>query len=159
MSSRWTPQETEMLEELMMNLPLDMVHQAYNAWASRNGAALRTYAALMIRSQLNGMQMIRGMGEWITTKHIADLLGVSRATPLYWVKRYNFPHHRSPSRTIYFRRADLHKIAKNRPGIFGGIHADNLFLLLEDRELADQIAARYSRRGRDPKPVKAIETG
>jgi hypothetical protein len=75
MSTRWTPQETEMLEQLMMDLPLDMVHRAYNAWASRNGATLRTYAALMVRSRLNGMHMIRSMGEWITARHIGRSTG------------------------------------------------------------------------------------
>jgi hypothetical protein len=59
---------------------------------------------------------------------------------------------------FYIERRAWRRLAREMPRVLGGFPADRLFLLLEDRELADTIAARYSRPMGDWR-IRCVETG
>jgi PAS domain-containing protein len=58
----------------------------------------------------------------------------------------------------YVSRAAWRRLARQRPQALGGFSADRLFQLLEDRELAEQVASRYPRPRGDWR-VRCVETG
>lgn len=155
---RWTERELEALEDIAGNYPPDRFSGIYNNWASHNGFSLRTRQALLTKLSRNGISA-RACGDWVSCGYICQVLGVGIDTPQRWSSRYGIPCHRDGRRARFYRRSDLRAAARERPAIFSGITADRLFLLLEDRELAERIAAAHPRRHKDPRPVRAVETG
>jgi hypothetical protein len=159
MKKRWTEREIQMLEQLSMNLPTDCIHKEYNAWAARNQMPPRTRKAIMLRSRICQIVEERACGEWVKISYISSLLKIDKGSIIYWLTRYNVPCHRDSRNQMYFKRSSLAKAAKAHPIIFKGAKSDDLFMLLEDRDLADSIALCTDRKGNDPKPVRSIETG
>jgi len=155
---RWSDEETEMLMHMIENQPVDRYPSAYNLWASAYGHPVRTRKAL--QKKASSLRVTdKSCGDWVSTGYVCAMLGVTLFTARYWTDCKGIPCHRGPNRRRFFRRSDLRKLAKQQPSLFAGIDADRLFLLLEDRPLADGIAARFPRRAMDPKPVRAVETG
>ena len=155
---RWSAREMEMLEQMLVDHPYKRVPNVYNAWAVQAGFVLRT--GLAIRRKAASLRVMdKASGDWVSAGYICAVLDVSLTTPKYWANRHEIPCYQDGRRRRYFQRSVLRSAARKQPEIFGGISADRLFLLLEDRDLADGIAARFTRRGADPKPVRAIETG
>lgn len=154
----WSAAELEALEDIATNLPSDLLSKRYNHWAAQNGYVQRTNYALRTKCSRLGI-VCRATGEWVSAGFVRDVLGVGNDTPQRWTDRKWVTAHRDPRGRRTFRRADLVRMAKKRPAAFGGIPADRLFLLLEDRQLCDDIAARFPRRAMDPRPVLAVETG
>lgn len=155
---QWTARELEMLEQLAMDQPPCRLPAAYNKWASNNGFATRTSKAVTWAACRRGMRD-KATGDWVHTGYICRLLGVSFDTPHRWSDRYGIPCFRDGRRRRYFRRSELRRVAKESPERFAGISADRLFLLLEDRDLADSVAAAYPRRPMQCRPVRCVETG
>ena len=155
----WSTAEVEALVDAAGNYPPDLFTWAYNTWASRNEHPSRSRQALL--SKLRRLRVgIRAVGgDWVSCTYICQVLGVSSDTPHYWTDRRGIPCHRDGRRARFFRRSDLVQVAREQPATFAGISADRLFLLLEDRELADRIASAHPRRGMAPRPVRAVETG
>lgn len=155
---RWSQAELDALVQLAIDVPTDRIPAAYLKWAAAEGFPMRSHAA--VRSRLNRSRVIdKASGDWVSAGYICRVLGVGKDTTQRWTNRYGIPCHQDGRRRRYFLRSDLRRVARERPEIFGGIAADRLFLLLEDRKLADHIAAHFTRRGRDPRPVRAVETG
>lgn len=156
--TRWSARELEMLEQMLVDYPYKRVLSIYNSWAVQAGFVLRT--ELAIRQKIASLRVMdKASGDWVSAGYICAVLGVTLATPKYWANRHKIPCYRDGRRRRYFQRSELKSAARRQPEIFGGISADRLFLLLEDRDLADDIASRFTRRGTDPKPVRAVETG
>lgn len=155
---RWTAAEMEALEDIAGNYPPDRFSGVYNNWAAHNGYVLRSHQALLTKLSRQGLSA-RACGDWISSGYICEVLGVGADTPKRWSTRYGIPCHRDGRKARFYRRSDLRRVAQERPAIFGGISPSRLFMLLEDRELADRIAGSHGRRGMDPKPVRAVETG
>lgn len=155
---QWTTRELEMLEQLAMDQPPCRLPAVYNKWASNNGFTTRTTKAVTWAANRRRMRD-KATGDWVHTGYICRLLGVSFDMTTRWSDRYGIPCFRDGRRRRYFRRSELRRVAKESPERFAGISADRLFLLLEDRDLADSIAAAYPRRPMQCRPVRAIETG
>lgn len=154
----WSDEEVEMLIHMAENQPSDLYAPAYNLWAGNNGYTIRTRKA--IQKKVSKLHITdKACGDWVSAGYVCSLLGITTFATRYWTDRKGIPCHRGPGGRRFFRRSDFRKLAKTQPSIFAGIDADNLFLLLEDRRLADGIAAQYPRRFMDPKPVQAVETG
>jgi hypothetical protein len=58
----------------------------------------------------------------------------------------------------YISRRSWRRLARQMPRVLGGFSADALFLLLEDRDLAESVAAAHPRPMGDWR-VRCIETG
>lgn len=155
---RWSVAELEALEDIAGNHPPDRLSWAYNNWAGRNGYGIRTHQAILTKLSRRGVSA-RACGDWVSCGYICQVLGIGTDRPQHWQARYGIPCHRDGRRARFYRRSDLRKAAEEQPAIFGGISADRLFLLLENRELADRVAATHPRCSKDPRPVRAVETG
>lgn len=158
MRRRWSTRELEMLEQLAMDQPPSKLPAAYNCWARNNGFTVRTSQSVTWAANRRGMRD-RATGDWVHTGYICQVLGISFNMPQRWTDQYGIPCYRDGRGRRYFRRSDLQHVARQSPERFAGIPADRLFLLLEDRELADSVAATYPLRPMQPRPVRAIETG
>lgn len=157
-SQRWSQREREMLEQLAVDQPPSRLPNVYNAWAGLHGFPLRTRFAIQFKVYALGVTD-KATGDWVSAGYICRVLGVSSYLPQHWTNRHKIPCYRNGRGRRFFRRKELLKAARERPYIFSGISADRLFLLLEDRELADDIAARYPTHNGKPRPVCIIETG
>lgn len=155
---RWSDRELEMLEQLAMDQPPCKLPAAYNCWASNNGFTVRTRQAVIWAVNRRGMGD-KATGDWMHTGYICRLIGISFDMPRRWSDQYGIPCYRDGRGRRYFRRSELRRVARQSPERFAGISADRLFLLLEDRELADSVAAAYPLRPMEPKPVRAVEAG
>lgn len=156
--ARWTAREMEMLEQMAGDQPPDRLIRSYNNWAKRQGFTARTHGAILTRLSRAGISA-RAEGDWVSSGYVCATLGIGIDTTQRWTDHRGIPHHRGGRNARFFRRSDLRRVAREQPETFGGISADRLFLLLEDRELADSIAARFPRRAMEPRPVRAVETG
>lgn len=169
-SAFWTPPEDDMLTELVGDVPWPFVYRRYNAWAVRNGHSARSEDSLSCRCQDLNLKR-PPIGEWVTTGHIQRTLRISENRIRVWLER--FPDILCPSRPsklqrgrIYLRRDCIRRLARLHPEQFAGCHADDLFMLIENRDLADQIAADHPipPQGiigykRPCRPVRCITTG
>ncbi len=155
---RWSDRELEMLEQMVADYPTCRLAGVYNNWASNNGFTVRTRQAVIWAANRRGMGD-KATGEWVNTAYICRQLGISFDTPHRWSDKYGIPCYRDGRGRRYFRRAELRRVAQQTPERFAGIPADRLFLLLEDRELANKVAAAHPLRPMAPRPVRAIETG
>lgn len=154
----WSNVETEALADFAINYPPNRLLQLYNSWAGRNGHPKRSRHAILTKLRRIGVSASPS-GDWISSHYIWDVLGVGPDTTQRWTTHYGIACHRGSRNARFFCRADLQRVASERPETFAGISADRLFLLLEDRSLADAIAAAHPRRAMQPRPVRAIETG
>ena len=154
----WSDRELEMLQQMAVDQPPDRLFNCYNAWAGGNGFTTRS--KLAIQRKAASLQIPdKASGDWVSAGYVCAVLGVSLGTTKYWTERRGIPCYRDGRKRRYFQRSVLRSVARRQPEAFAGISADRLFLLLEDRELADSVAEQYTRRGTDPKPVRAVETG
>ena len=156
--TRWSARELEMLHQITTDHPPSRVPVVYNCWAAGNGFPMRARTA--IRWQIYNQQIAdKATGSWVSAGYICRILGISSYLPQQWTNRDRIPCYRDSQGRRFFHRRELARAARERPWIFSSINADRLFLLLEDRELADSIAASYPTHHGTPRPVRAIETG
>lgn len=166
----WTPIEDEHLAELVGDIPWPFVLRRYNDWAAAHNLPRRSVASLSCRQQALNLER-QPIGEWITTGFICRTLHISENRIRVWLER--FPSILFPSRPgrctrsrIYIRRDRLRTLARRHPEQFAGCNADDLFILLECRDLAEQIAAAHPNPPaglagyrRPCRPVRCLTTG
>jgi hypothetical protein len=140
---QWSPEEVAKVEELAENVPHMQIVRRYNNWADKNGYPSRTFAAIVRICVLQGVSTIPS-GDYVTTGYIADVLGISVRGPQQWLARGVVAFTRGhPTGPRYVRRVDLRRLAMERPHLFAGVSAERLAALIEDAELAQQVAAAY----------------
>ena len=155
---RWSADEIEALDDIATNYPSDMFVEQYNRWALKHGYVRRSRNALLSKASRLGIRC-QATGRWVSPRYVAQVLGISIDTPQRWDELGVLIARRDRGGRRAFLRSDVIRLAREQPAVFGGISPDRLFALLEDRELADDIAQRFPRRAIDPKPVKVVETG
>lgn len=165
---KWSSEETNYLEMLLGDYPFGLIVKYYQKWATENGWPARSRTSISDKIARIGKSKIP-VGEYITSGTLKSLLNVGSKTIGRWTsdflpaESYTGDDSRitgeKPGKR-YFKRKEIVKLARCRPELFAGTSKDNLFLLLEDEELAEQISQKYPRRiGRDPRPVVCVETG
>lgn len=158
-AKHWSAEEFEKLEMLAGELPTEVIHKEYNRWALRNGYPARRHKAVLLKLRNSGISY-QPVGEWITCRYIADILGVEEMTPRRWVRSELIKPYRSiTTRRIYIKRSDIVDLAKKMPQVFGGIEESKLYMLLEDADLAHSIAKSFPRKRLAKRPIQNIETG
>ena len=155
----WLPAEDDRLLELLGDVPRQMVHQEMHRSGRINGWPLRTPKAIDIRTNKLGMTF-KSYGSWLSPVDIAAILGIHSPIVLKWIKNHDDLPAKRIGRLWFVRRGTLRQWAKRPQNQrhFGGIQLDRLVMLLEDRELAEQILERHPTRGTRTK-VKCLETG
>lgn len=166
MARPWTQPELDHLDAIAGTVPSCSLARAWNGWASAHGYPSRTATALVNRLKERGHGVSVSGGNWLTAGDIAAIAGIDSGVPWDWIRRFPEiirPVQRRPRGRNYIHRRDLRELARQHPRLFGGIEPGPLNCLLEDEDLAAEIAAAHPRRPlqahQKPKPVLCVETG
>jgi hypothetical protein len=157
----WLPAETEFLEKMADDLPFPDLVRRMQARARRMGWPSRSMKAIALKLARCGHRARVRHGAWVTSGGVADLIGCPPSRIVKWLQQPSIleilqPHQIGKVR--YFDRAAWRRLARIYPRLLGGFSADRLFLLLEDRELADAVASQYPVEIGDFR-IRCIETG
>jgi len=157
----WTDPELTMIERLAGEIPFPELVAQFQAYGRQQGWPPRTHKAIHQRLFRSGLFTYPSLGRTLTTGGVAQILGCHQSRVDSWLRRRGVAeilHPRGSGRIRYFSRAGWRRLAEQRPEILGGFSADALERLLEDRALAQRVAAAY------PAPpglrgVRCVETG
>lgn len=158
---RWTREEDDTLQFLAGDLPTPMVIQQYRSWAARNNHYPRTACGVYRRMERLGLLFLVRAGSFTTTGAAAEILGCSNGCICTWLLNARIaailrPVWRSGIR--YIHRDSWRRLARTMPEVLGGFSADQLFILLEDRTLANAVATQFRCRRSDNR-IRCVETG
>ena len=158
---RWTTAENDYLEQMVGDVPFPVLVRRMKIAATANGWPLRTDKAICQRIRRIGQVTGARHGDWTTTGGVGDILGCPGTRVEAWLRRKcvrDLLEVRTIGQRRYIERRGWRRLARLMPRILGGFSADVLFLLLEDRELADAVAAAHPRPIGDWR-VRCVETG
>jgi hypothetical protein len=157
----WSPAEVETLERYAGRLPFQELVRRMHAAAHQRGGLIRSPNAIMQRLHRMGLQATCRHGDWLTYCEIGDLLGCPGDRVAGWTRAADVRAILQPrwrGKAWFTPRDNWRRLAREMPHILGGFDADALFALLEDRELADQVAAEHCATLGDWR-VRCVETG
>jgi hypothetical protein len=158
---RWSRAESDYLEFRVGDVPFPELAANFRRHAQQQGWPHRSDKAITMRLKRMGQKGRARCGATVTTGGVAAILGCPATRVEAWLRRPAILAILQPrwvGSFRYFERSAWVQLAREHPQVFGGFEADVLFMLLEDRELADSIAARYSRNLGDWR-VRCVETG
>lgn len=161
MKVHWLPEEAAYLEQLVGDLPWPEVLRRFRVQRTRRGWPERSDHAVALRARRCGLKMRARLGEHTTPYGAGELLGCSGERVAAWLKKPELLAILTPrmeGNRRYISREAWRRLARQRPEVLGGFGADALFLLLEDRALADDVAGRYQVSRGDFR-VRCVETG
>jgi hypothetical protein len=158
---RWTQPEIDHLESLAGDVPFPTLLRSMHYKATAEGWPPRTDKAIVMRMRRSRQFCRARTGEWTTTYGAGEILGCPGTRVEAWLKRKPIAKILDPQwtgGTRYINRRSWRRLAKQMPRVLGGFSSDALFLLLEDRDLADAVAAAHPRPMGDWR-VRCVETG
>ena len=158
---RWIPGEIEFLESIAGDLPLREIVFRMQVRAGINGWPKRSLSGVQQKLRSLGHYGKVTAGEWLTVGGVGEILGCPRTRVERWLQcpatlRIVAP--RWHGRRMFTTRAGWRRLARQRPHVIGGYGVDGLYALLEDRELAEQVARQYPKRAGDWS-IRCVETG
>jgi hypothetical protein len=157
----WSREEKDFLERLVGDVPFVELLQALRKEGKRRKWPPRSDKAVAVKLADLGLRASARQGALLTTGGAAELLGCPAARIDGWLRRKRIRTILEPrwvGAVRYIERSAWRRLARERPQILGGFTADALFLLLEDRDLAEAVAAAYPRPIHDWR-VRCVETG
>jgi len=153
---RWQDDELEQLIGMAGDLPLPVLLKSFAATGSRAGWPPRTKGAVL--TKLSGLHITMvPCGRWMRVCGLTAI-GIPAHVAKGWLEEGVLPSTRFGGRRRYFQRSAVVALAQREPWRFAGIRAADLFLVLEDQELADSIALEHPKR-LGPRPVLCVDTG
>lgn len=158
---RWTQPELEWLEQLAGDVPFPTLLRSMHYKATAEGWPRRTDKAIVMRMRRSRQFCRARTGEWTTTYGAGEILGCPGTRVEAWLRRKPIARILDPQTTggtRYINRRSWRRLAKQMPRVLGGFSSDALFLLLEDRDLADAVAQQHPRPMGDWR-VRCVETG
>lgn len=157
----WTIAESEYLERYAGQEPFADLVWRFHAAARQHGWPVRSKTAIIQRLHRMGLHAGCRHGDWLTYYAVGELLGCSGDRVAAWARRPKVRELLEPrwrGKAWYVRRENWRRLARRMPRILGGYSADALFLLLEDRDLAEQVATTWPMPLGDWR-VRCVETG
>lgn len=157
----WSAAEADYLDSMAGDVPFPELVQRFQQQARRQRWPYRSKKAILTRLRRTGQCASARCGQLLTTGTAARLLGCPGTRVESWIRRPRVAAILQPRRvgTIrYIERSAWRQLAREMPRVLGGFPAGRLFLLLEDRALAEAVAARYRRPCGDWR-VRCVETG
>ena len=158
---RWQAAELTYLHQLAGDHPFPALLKRMKMRALIEGWPVRSKKAIADRLAHSNERARPRVGGCTTTYGAAEILGVSGHRVRAWLRDPEILAILAPriyTGIRYIDRRGWRRLAQQRPEVLGGITADRLFLLLEDRDLADGIAAAHP-CGRADWRVRCVETG
>ena len=159
-ANKWSFAEIKQLELIGDQYPLKITIQKYQTWARLRRQPPRTARSIHGKLSKLGICYSKRIasGELLSTRDVADILGFSTDRMVYVVdKNTDILCPVWAGRRRYANRANWRQLAMERPRIFGGCTANKLFVLLEDRDLAEHISKNYRFRLGDYR-IQCLET-
>jgi hypothetical protein len=153
----WRQRELDQLEAMAGDLPRIELFRYYRGWAKTNGLPYRTNTAIEATANRHGIPLL-ARGNVLTAHAVAEILGVPHIRVDRWLRRDLVPF-RQYGPVRYLNRRALVAFARVEPHRFAGIDEARLNCLLENEELAAEIASTYSGRSSRLHPVECVETG
>ena len=159
----WDQREIQLLKELAESMPLEILVRTFNI--QNTGQGFKERSAHSIKNKLSHLgYLFEPTYKYLSTHDLAKALGVHKNIIKYWIARglrgtKNRAVVGSPQ---YFTPENVRKFARDHMAYFGGFKRINLFFVLEDQELVDEILTKYPKRyvpTCQPKRVRCIETG
>lgn len=159
----WDEREIQLLKELAESMPLEILVRTFNNQNIDQGYEERSTHS--IKNKLNHLgYLFEPSYKYLSTHDLAKALGVHKNIIKYWIARglrgtKNRAVKGSPQ---YFTPENVRKFARSHMAYFGGFKRINLFFVLEDEELVDEILTQYPKRyvpTCQPKRVRCVETG
>jgi hypothetical protein len=157
----WSREEADLLDTLAGDVPFPDLVARFQRQAKRSGWPSRSDKAILTRLRRTGQRGHVRCGHELTTGGVAALLGCPAARVEAWLRREPIREILQPrwiGRTRYIERRAWRKLATEMPNVLGGYTADQLFLLLENRELAERVAGTYRCKKGDWR-IRCVETG
>mgnify|MGYP006269077753 CR=1 FL=1 len=157
----WSQAEADYLDSLAGDVPFQELVARYQRHAKRQGWPARSYTAILQRLRRTGQYARARQGACLTSGGVAEILGCPGTRVGAWLKRQDIRRILQPRRVghfFYVERAAWRRLARSMPQVLGGFGVDALFMLLEDRELAEQVAAQHPVEWGDRR-IRCIETG
>ena len=157
----WGAEESEYLERLAGDAPFPELLSRMRRQATRQSWPSRSERAIRERIRRIGQRARARSGAVTSTGGVALLLGCPATRVEAWLRRPRVLAILQPrwvGKTRYIERSAWRQLAREMPRILGGYSVDALYALLEDRELAEQVAAAWPRPCGDWR-VRCVETG
>ena len=158
----YTRAELNFLHEVAENYSTTYLYKKYKMHAEANGWPIR--AKRSIEKKLNDLgYSLRPCSNLLSLTAVATILGFNRQRVRHWTASYGLEFvkarnvYRSP---VYVSRLELRRFARRKPHCFAGATRENLYMLLEDDNLADFISTHHKRPNKGTwQKVKCLETG
>ena len=158
---RWSQDEIDHLETLTGDVPFAVLVKSMRCAARQHGWPVRTAKSITERMNRTHQPRRARVGEWTSSNGAAEILGCPGSRVEAWLRRPRILAVLQPrvvGTVRYISRASWRRLARVMPRVLGGFSADALFLLLEDRQLADSVAAQYPQSIGDWR-IRCVETG
>lgn len=158
---RWLPEEAAHLEQLAGDVPFAVLVKSMRCAARQHGWPVRSSKSIANRMSRTDQPRRARVGEWTSCYGAAEILGCPGSRVEAWIRRRKVREVLDPrlvGTVRYISRASWRRLARVMPRVLGGFSADALFLLLEDRRLADSVAAQYPQAIGDWR-IRCVETG
>ena len=158
---RWSAEEIAYFTEMAGDIPWPRVVARMRRKAKASGWPPRSEKALLIWARKNGIGCRARQASWTTAHGAGELLGCPPKRVEAWLRVPETRVILTPERiggVQYIERSAWRRLARERPQVLGGFSAAALFLLLEDRELAEQVAKAHPIAQGDWR-VRCVETG
>jgi hypothetical protein len=158
---RWSQDEIAHLDQMAGELPFAVLVKSMRGKAKQRGWPVRGAKAIAERMTRTHQPRRARVGEWTSCYGAAEILGCPGSRVEAWVRRRQVRDVLEPrvvGTVRYISRASWRRLARVMPRVLGGFSADALFLLLEDRQLAESVAAQYPQSIGDWR-IRCVETG
>ena len=158
---RWNPDEIAHLDQMAGELPFAILVKSMRGKAKQQGWPIRSAKSITERMNRTHQARRARVGEWTSCYGAAEILGCAGSRIEAWLRRPRIVEVldiRVVGTVRYITRASWRRLARVLPRVLGGFSADSLFLLLEDRPLADSVAKQYPRPIGDWR-IRCVETG
>lgn len=156
----WSQEDLQILRDIAESLPPYQLVQVFNNLASKQNRPTRTRNAIFLKC--NDLKLsVYPLYSTLTTDRIVSALGIDENKIYRWINKglKTTRGSRKNAARHYITIENLRKFACSYPEEFAGVNRDELFLLIEDEDLVDQIKQQH------PKPifgamrVRCLETG
>lgn len=152
----------QILQDIAESLPPRQLVQVYNNLAAKQNRPARTRNAIYLKCNDLNLSVFP-LYQTLTTDRIINALKIDENRIYKWIQKGLKTTRGSPKTRSrhYIAIQDLRKFARRYPYEFSGVDPTELFMLIEDEQLVEQIAEQYPKRVKiaGPMRVRCIETG
>ena len=158
----YTTAELNFLHEVAENYSITYLYKKYKAEAKLQGWVIRNKHSIEAKLQKLGYSL-KPSSNLLSISAVALMLDFKRSRVRHWTDEYGleFVRGRNVDRSpFYVSRLELRRFARRKPHCFAGASRENLYMLLEDEDLADYISEHHKKPNKGSwQKVKCIETG